>query len=138
MKTIEVVALMNISQDTLRYYEKVGVIPPVNRDENGYRIYNDSDLNWIYLVKNLRNAGISIESLIEFCRLAQLPKNENIQAQQKQILNKQLEELNENLKTIHDARDLLQYKIDNYDNHIAKINASDNYDDNVERLWERK
>ena len=36
---------MNISQDTLRYYEKVGVIPPVNRDENGYRIYNDSDLN---------------------------------------------------------------------------------------------
>ena len=121
MKTKEVVALMNISQDTLRYYEKVGVIPPVNRDENGYRIYNDSDLNWIYLVKNLRNAGVSIESLIEFCRLAQLPKNENIQAQQKQILNKQLEELNENLKTIHDARDLLQYKIDNYDNHIAKM-----------------
>lgn len=88
MKTKEVVARMNISQDTLRYYEKVGVIPPVNRDENGYRIYNDSDLNWIYLVKNLRNAGVSIESLIEFCRLAQLPKNENIQTQQKQILNK--------------------------------------------------
>lgn len=88
MKTKEVVALMNISQDTLRYYEKVGVIPPVNRDENGYRIYNDSDLNWIYLVKNLRNAGVSIESLIKFCRLAQLPKNENIQTQQKQILNK--------------------------------------------------
>ncbi|MDT3829181.1 MerR family transcriptional regulator, partial [Staphylococcus aureus] len=83
MKTKEVVALMNISQDTLRYYEKVGVIPPVNRDENGYRIYNDSDLNWIYLVKNLRNAGVSIESLIEFCRLAQLPKNKNIQTQQK-------------------------------------------------------
>ncbi len=77
MKTKEVVALMNISQDTLRYYEKVGVIPPVNRDENGYRIYNDSDLNWIYLVKNLRNAGVSIESLIEFCRLAQLPKNKD-------------------------------------------------------------
>ncbi|GJG19802.1 MerR family transcriptional regulator [Staphylococcus argenteus] len=138
MKTKEVVALMNISQDTLRYYEKVGVVPPVNRDENGYRIYTDSDLNWIYLVKNLRNAGVSIESLIEFYRLAQLPKNENIQAQQKQILNKQLEELNENLKTIHDARDLLQYKIDNYDNHIAKINASDNQETNVERLWERK
>ncbi len=76
-----------------------------------------------------------LNRLSNFCRLAQLPKNENIQAQQKQILNKQLEELNENLKTIHDARDLLQYKIDNYDNHIAKINASDNHDDNVERLW---
>lgn len=66
MKTKEVVALMNISQDTLRYYEKVGVIPPVNRDENGYRIYNDSDLNWIYLVKNLRNAGAVLNRLSNF------------------------------------------------------------------------
>ncbi|CXM42395.1 transcriptional regulator%2C MerR family [Staphylococcus aureus] len=48
MKTKEVVALMNISQDTLRYYEKVGVIPPVNRDENGYRIYVNSGLKMLF------------------------------------------------------------------------------------------
>lgn len=66
MKTKEVVALMNISQDTLRYYEKVGVIPPVNRDENGYRIYNDSDLNWIYLVKNSEMQASVLNRLSNF------------------------------------------------------------------------
>ncbi len=66
MKTKEVVALMNISQDTLRYYEKVGVIPPVNRDENGYRIYNDSDLNWIYLVENLPTQASVLNRLSNF------------------------------------------------------------------------
>ncbi|MEJ7532630.1 MerR family transcriptional regulator, partial [Staphylococcus hominis] len=76
MNTKEVVELMDISQDTLRYYEKVGVIPPVERDKNGYRIYQMKDLNWIYLVKHLRQAGVTIELLVEFCRLGQLPKDE--------------------------------------------------------------
>ncbi|PHK50124.1 MerR family transcriptional regulator [Staphylococcus edaphicus] len=138
MKTKEVVELIGVSQDTLRYYEKVGVIPPVGRDKNGYRIYKDSDLNWVYLVKHLRRAGVSIESLIEFCRLGQLPKDYDIQNQQKQILNNQLGELNEKLETVLNARDLLQYKIDNYDNHIAKINADTIDKDSVERLWEKK
>lgn len=138
MKTKEVVELMEVSQDTLRYYEKVGVIPPINRDNNGYRVYKDNDLNWIYLVKHLRRAGVSIESLIEFCRLAQLPKDQYIQNQQKQVLNNQLDELNEKLKSVLNARDLLQYKIDNYDNHIAKIDAGKIDDENVEKLWEKK
>ena len=65
MKTKEVEALMNISQDTLRYYEKVGSTP-VNRDENGYRIYNDSDLNWIYLVKNYEMQASVLNRLSNF------------------------------------------------------------------------
>ncbi|MGO2094746.1 MerR family transcriptional regulator [Mammaliicoccus sciuri] len=137
MKTKEVVDLLEVSQDTLRYYEKVGVIPPVKRDSNGYREYQNNDLNWIYLVKNLRRAGVGIESLIEFCRLAQLPKDEYIKNQQKEILQNQLEELNEQLDLILNARNLLQYKIDNYDDHIAKIDAGEVDNENVERLWEK-
>lgn len=138
MKTKEVVELMEVSQDTLRYYEKVGVIPRVSRDKNGYRLYNDNDLNWIYLAKHLRRAGVSIDSLVDFCRLGQKPKNENVQNQQKQILNSQLAELNETLEKVMNARDLLQYKIDNYDNHIAKINSGNQNDEQTEKLWERK
>ncbi len=55
-----------LSTDTLRYYERVGVIPPVHRNSSGYREYNTNDLNWIYLAKNLRNAGLSVESLINW------------------------------------------------------------------------
>ncbi|NHX33466.1 MerR family DNA-binding transcriptional regulator, partial [Escherichia coli] len=49
--------MFGLTVDTLRYYERVGVIPPVHRNESGYRDYKTSDLNWVYLVKNLRNAG---------------------------------------------------------------------------------
>lgn len=58
--------MFDLTTDTLRYYERVGVIPPVHRNESGYREYSTNDLNWIYLAKNLRNAGLSVESLIEF------------------------------------------------------------------------
>ncbi len=54
--------MFDLSVDTLRYYERVGVIPPVQRNESGYRVYTTNDLNWIYLAKHLRNAGLSIES----------------------------------------------------------------------------
>jgi len=138
MNTKEVVELMDISQDTLRYYEKVGVIPPVERDKNGYRIYQMKDLNWIYLVKHLRQAGVTIELLVEFCRLGQLPKDEAVQNQQKEVLNKQLEELDEHLKAIHNARELLKYKIETYDDHIAKINDEVAQEYNLKKIWESK
>lgn len=43
--------LFDLSVDTLRYYERIGVIPPVKRNESGYREYTTADLNWIYLAK---------------------------------------------------------------------------------------
>lgn len=137
MNTKEVVALMGVSQDTLRYYEKVGAIPPVERNKNGYRDYRTNDLNWIYLAKNLRQAGVTIELLIEFCKLGQLPSNEEIQQRQKDLLNTQLSELDEKLETIHKARNLLKYKIDNYDNHLAKFNTGEIDNDTVDKLWEK-
>ncbi|AVC42346.1 transcriptional regulator, MerR family [Enterococcus casseliflavus 14-MB-W-14] len=69
--------VFELSVDTLRYYEHVGVIPPVHRNESGYRDYTTNDLNWIYLAKNLRNAGFSIKSLIDFAQLAQLRETQN-------------------------------------------------------------
>lgn len=85
--------MFDLTTDTLRYYERVGVIPPVHRNESGYREYSTNDLNWIYLAKNLRNAGLSVESLIEFANLAQLRETQNVEEAQKQILADQLEEL---------------------------------------------
>ena len=137
MNTKEVVELMGVSQDTLRYYEKVGAIPPVGRKKNGYRDYRTNDLNWIYLAKNLRQAGVTIELLIEFCKLGQLPTNKDIQQRQKDLLNQQLSELDEKLATIHKARQLLKYKIDNYDNHLAKFNKGEMTNDTVDKLWKK-
>lgn len=129
--------MFGLTVDTLRYYERVGVIPPVHRNESGYRDYKTSDLNWVYLVKNLRNAGLSVESLIEFATLAQLRETQNVEAAQKQVLVDQLKELDEKLAEMKKVRELLVYKIDSYYSHIAQFKAGELNADNVEKLWER-
>ncbi|MFZ1253659.1 MAG: MerR family transcriptional regulator, partial [Trichococcus flocculiformis] len=106
MNSKEVALMFDLPIDTIRYYERVGVIPPITRDKNGYRIYAKRDLNWIFLAKSLRKAGLSIESLIEFATLAQ--SKENVRAAQTQILQDQLTEINVKLEEMVRARDLLE------------------------------
>ncbi|WP_430394635.1 MerR family transcriptional regulator [Enterococcus faecalis] len=130
--------MFNLTVDTLRYYERVGIIPPVSRNSSGYRDYKTKDLNWVYLVKNLRNAGLSIESLIEFSTLAQLRDKQNVEDAQKYILKEQLVELDKKLEEMQQTRELLVYKIETYEDHIAKFKAGELDPDKVEKLWERK
>lgn len=136
MNSKEVAQLFNLPIDTIRYYERVGVIPPVQRDKNGYRNYTKKDLNWIFLAKSLRKAGLSIESLIEFATLAQ--SKDNVRGAQKQILQDQLVEIETKLEEMNQVRDLLRYKIDTFDEHVAKFNAGELGDDEVEELWTMK
>jgi DNA-binding transcriptional MerR regulator len=130
--------MFDLSVDTLRYYERVGVIPPIHRNMSGYRDYTTNDLNWIYLAKSLRNAGLSVESLIEFAHLAQVRETENVEEAQKKILVDQLGELDKKLSEMHEVRDLLVYKIETYDDHIAKFKTGELDPDKIEKLWERK
>ncbi|OUZ37246.1 MerR family transcriptional regulator [Enterococcus sp. 8E11_MSG4843] len=53
MNIKKVAEMFDLSVDTRRYYERVGVVPPVHRNESGYRDYTTNDLNWTYLAKNL-------------------------------------------------------------------------------------
>ncbi|MGO5333442.1 MerR family transcriptional regulator [Enterococcus cecorum] len=130
--------LFGLSVDTLRYYERIGVIPPVKRNESGYREYSVNDLNWIYLAKNLRHAGLSIESLIEFVQLAQMREKTNVAEAQKQILHEQLAELNEKIQEMEQVRALLSYKIETYDELLAKFQEGKMNENTIEKLWEKK
>ena len=66
MTISEVSNKYNLSAETLRYYERVCVIPHVNRNENGIRDYTEVNCNWVNFIKCMRDAGLSIESLIEY------------------------------------------------------------------------
>lgn len=136
MNSKQVSEMFNLSIDTLRYYERIGVIPSVTRDKNGYRNYQTSDLNWIFLAKNLRSAGLSIESLIEFSTLAGLSEIQNVADAQKQILADQMAEIDKKIQEMKDIRALLHYKIDTYDDHLSKFKSGELTQDNVEKLWE--
>lgn len=65
----EVCARFGLSPDTLRYYERVGVIPEVHRTPGGIRDYTNEDLGWVETAVCFRSAGMPIELLIEYVRL---------------------------------------------------------------------
>jgi DNA-binding transcriptional MerR regulator len=113
MTISEVSEKYDISAETLRYYERVGVIPPVNRNENGIRDYTEIDCNWVHFIKCMRNAGLSIESLIEYTTLFQ--KGSSTLSARKQILIEQRDELVTRISYMQTALDRLNKKIDGYD-----------------------
>lgn len=134
LKSIKEVAdMFGITTDTIRYYEQVGVIPTITRGENGYRQFTTQDINWVFLAKSLRSAGVSIESLIQFTLLSQVEGDERLA--QKDILKEQLVEVDSKLEEMMSVRNLLQYKIDTYDEHIARINEESKSNERVEELW---
>lgn len=70
MTISEVSKKYGISQDTLRYYERIGVIPPVNRNRSGLRDYTEDDCGWVELAACMRSAGLPLEALTEYVRLS--------------------------------------------------------------------
>ncbi len=113
MKIKEVSEKYNITPDTLRYYEKIGLIPSVERDKNGNRIYKEEDIGWVEFIKCMRNAGITIERLIEYVNLF-MQGDETIEAR-KDILKEQRKQLLLKKQEIEYTLNKLDKKIENYD-----------------------
>lgn len=114
MATIsEVSKKYDISTDTLRYYEKIGLIPPVPRNKSGIRDYDQNSCNWIELMKCMRKSGIQIEALIEYVKLFQ--QGEHTAPARKQILIEQRNILKERINDMQESLERLNYKIDKYD-----------------------
>ena len=109
----EVSEKYGISQDTLRYYERIGVIPEVTRTAGGIRDYQEKDVKWVELAVCMRNAGLPIESLIEYQRLYQMGDS-TIQARM-ELLNGQMDVLKEQKKQIEETMTRLAYKISRYE-----------------------
>jgi len=117
MTIAEVVNKYGLSADTLRYYERVGIIPPVPR-KNGIRNYDDESCRWIELMRCMRSAGVSIDALVEFVSL--YLQGESTAAARKDILVRQREILRERLVKLKDTLERLDHKIENYDKILAE------------------
>jgi len=118
MKISEVSEQSGISTDTLRYYERIGLLPPVNRSENGIRDYNELDIRRVDFIKCMRSAGLPIEVLIEYFNLVQ-QGDQTIQAR-KEILIEQREQLLVRMAEMQATLDLLNHKIEVYENAVLK------------------
>ena len=104
----------NLSLDTLRYYEKIGLISPVNRTSGGIRDYDETDLKRVEFVKCMRSAGLPIEALTEYVRLCSTG-DDTIEAR-KEILREQRQLLAARMEEMQKTLDTLDYKIGFYEN----------------------
>ena len=109
----EVTENYEISHDTLRYYARVGMIPPVTRTASGIRDYQESDLGWVELAKCMRSAGLPVEAMIEYVKLTQ--EGDATIPARLQLLKEQRESLLEQKEKINATLERLNYKIGRYE-----------------------
>lgn len=118
MTITEVSEKFELSQDTLRYYERIGLIPSVNRNKSGIRDYTEEDCKWVEFIKCMRNAGLPIEALIEYVTLFQ-QGDETIETR-KGLLVDQREQLKKRLEDMQKTLERLDIKIARYNTGLLK------------------
>lgn len=102
-----------VSADTLRYYERIGLIPPVHRSAGGIRDYDETDCGWVEFIKCMRAAGLPIEALIEYVALFQ--QGDDTLCARKALLLEQREQLAQRIANLQAVLDRLDRKIQVYD-----------------------
>ncbi|MBV7272854.1 MerR family transcriptional regulator [Clostridium sp. PL3] len=114
----EVAEKLNISQYTLRYYEREGLIPSVQRDNNGRRVYTDADLGWLQIVCCMRATGMSISYIKKYVDLC-ISSKDTLDERRK-IMLEQKEIIEEEIKKYTDLLELVNMKLDYYDKKVSK------------------
>lgn len=102
-----------VSADTLRYYERIGLIPPVHSSAGGIRDYDETDCGWVEFIKCMRAAGLPIEALIEYVALFQ--QGDDTLCARKALLLEQREQLAQRIADLQAVLDRLNRKIQVYD-----------------------
>lgn len=118
MKISEVSEQCGVSADTLRYYERIGLLPPVNRNPGGTRDYSALDIRRVEFIKCMRSVGLSIEVLIEYFKLAQ--QGDQTMETRKHILVEQRAKLLARITEMQTTLDFLDYKINVYENAVLR------------------
>lgn len=118
MTITEVSEKFGISQDTLRYYERIGLIPPVNRKKNGIRDFTEEDCRWVEFIKCMRGAGLPIEALIDYVGLFQ--KGDETLEARKEILMEQRKELITKIEDMRKTLERLEHKIEIYEHLVVE------------------
>lgn len=110
----EIAAKTNMSTDTLRYYERIGLLPPVPRNAAGIRNYDEYFVNFINFIKKLKASGMSLEHIIDYIRLVEMG-DATIQ-ERKKLLAEARETLLDKINSLQLVAELADYQLRNYEN----------------------
>ena len=101
-----------LSIDTLRYYERIGLVDPPARDSGGRRSYSDDDLSWLEFLTKLRTTGMPIRLMREYAQLRH--KGLATASRRKQLLHDHRADVRQRIAELQECLAVLDYKIDNY------------------------
>lgn len=113
MNIAEVAKKYGVTPDTIRYYEKAGLIPAAPRSASGIRNFDEKTCNWLEFIVCMRSAGLTIETLTEYVRLYK--KGKSTVSERKNLLVNQREELRRKKEEIEATINRLDYKISLYE-----------------------
>ena len=119
MTIAEVAKKYDLTADTLRYYERMGLIPGVNRTSGGIRNYQEEDCRWIEFIKCMRSAGLPVETLIEYVRLFQM--GDETSDARKSLLLEQRDALAARIAEMQGTLERLNRKIERYEKTLLPI-----------------
>lgn len=116
MNITETAKKFQLTPETLRYYERIGLLPKIEKDAGGRRNYSERDLDWIRYVASLRRAGVSVEAIQSYVRL--FHEGEKTREERKRILIEERDKLETRIREMRETLDYLDLKIKKYDGYI--------------------
>ncbi|MGW0391661.1 MerR family transcriptional regulator [Streptomyces sp. NPDC003042] len=109
----EVEARTGLTQHTLRWYERIGLMPHVDRSHSGQRRFSDRDLNWLSFVGKLRATGMSVADMVRYAELVR--EGEHTVEQRRELLERTRSEVRARMAELTDALAVLDFKIEMYE-----------------------
>lgn len=109
----EAARITGVSADTLRYYERIGLIPAVPRTKSGIRDYTDYYIQWIGFLQELKSMGMSLESMIDYIELAK--RGDSTYEERKRILADARMALLRKIQLLQDLARRADYQLANYE-----------------------
>jgi len=109
---------MGVSSHTLRYYERIGLLHPIRRSENGRRVYSEQDLGWIYWLKLLRESGMSIQRMKRYVEITRA--GDHTLDERCAILQEHREQLRDTIQKLQGYLEKLDQKVEFYQGYKAR------------------
>lgn len=105
----EIAKILNVTPHTLRYYDKEGLLPFVERSDSGIRMFKDSDFEWLHIIECLKKTGMSIKDIkvfIDWCIEGDSTIEQRLELieRQRESVLAQIEQLQETLNTLNYKR----------------------------------
>jgi DNA-binding transcriptional MerR regulator len=110
-----------LSQHTLRWYERIGLLPPIERGSDGRRRYSDRDLDWLATMTKLRATGMPVRDMQ---RYAELVRSGAGQAERLELLKRHREQVRRAIASQRECLKLLDAKITHYGSCLAEAATS--------------